>query len=128
MTVFNSYATGSLTNLTAFKNTSPFGSSTNVNGYVEKIVITPGTAANGSLVILDETTGEIILNHTAITGANAIFLYPRVFIDTVGGAELSGTAANFTEKIFLQGNPITLSGIGLGSPHTLQVNIVTTNN
>ena len=108
--------TSDTSTVNAIFNTSGTGQA--VKGWIEKVAVKSTSWANGSLFLTDVATGENILTLTAASGANTIVKYPRRFIDhdsvASSAAGLSGTAANFKERHYVNG-PIVCSGLGLGS-------------
>lgn len=82
-------------------------------GRIEKVVFTSTSWANGSVFLVDKTTGEIIYGAGNVSGTTPRVYYPRVFASTTGGVSLSGTSLGW-DKPYVAG-PIVASGLGLGS-------------
>lgn len=83
-------------------------------GFIEKIVITSQTWANGSLFISSTRDSELILTNQPSGTLKGIF-YPRTIVSSsISGTSLSGTGNGGYERIYVNG-PISISGIGLGN-------------
>lgn len=101
------------TNSSGVFNTSGTGQA--IKGWIEKITITSQLWGNGSLFLIDKTTGEVILNQNNASGTAITVVYPRTIVSTsISGASLSGTGNGGYEKIYVNG-PIQISGVGLGN-------------
>lgn len=84
-----------------------------VQGWVEKVVFTSTSWANGSVFISDRH-GDIVYGAGNVSGTLPQIFYPRKFETDTTGASLSGTNAAFGTRPYVEG-PLNFSGLGLGS-------------
>ena len=89
------------------------GNGQSVQGWVEKVVFTSTSWANGSVFITDRH-GDLVFGAGAISGTLPRVFYPRKFVSDTAGVSLSGTNAGFYSHPYVIG-PLNVSGLGLGS-------------
>lgn len=83
-------------------------------GHIEKVAFKSNSWANGSIFLIDKSTGEIVYGTGNVSGTNPVVYYPRVYVTDNLGVSQSGTNAAGWDKRYVIG-PLIASGLGLGS-------------